>query len=195
MYKHSSTCGIISICDTVHLQWQRKLVPNQLKMDFRQAGRGGGDVVSCGFLLSNIFLFNSSYCLLFTPFLWLSEVCWRFGGCFVLRGGKARDYGKGPCMGGRDVFVWGSVCSAGQRACSRGGVCCGIIHIAIVLKGKLWTCCSKGLEKALWQRLLRKHTHAYAQIHCDNPGPALWPRHLLLLAHLWETLLHKNALR
>lgn len=63
----------ILLCDSVRLKRRSVLVSNQLKMDFRQAGWGGGDVVRCGFLLSNIFFFN--VVLAVYPCLWLSGVC------------------------------------------------------------------------------------------------------------------------
>lgn len=46
----------------------------------------------------------------------------------------------------------------------RKGGCCGIIHTASMLKGKLWTAAHR-------KCVPRKHTHAYTQIRRDNPGP------------------------
>lgn len=63
----------ILLCDSVRLERRSVLVSSQLKMDFRQAGWGGGDVVRCGFLLSNIFFCNGV--LAVYPCLWLSGVC------------------------------------------------------------------------------------------------------------------------
>lgn len=83
-------------------------------MDFRQAGWGGGEAVKCGFLLSNISLFNAV--LSVYPRLWLSGAC--RGGWGMFRGGLGKKLG--PDRGGEDgghggVYVWESVCSAGQR--------------------------------------------------------------------------------
>lgn len=53
-------------------------------MDFRQAGWGGGDVVRCGFLLSNIFLFN--IVLAVYPVCGCQECVAGGGGCLEWKG-------------------------------------------------------------------------------------------------------------
>lgn len=63
-------------------------------MDFRQAGWGGGDVVRCGFLLSNIFFFKRVRLTLLAvyPLCGCQECVAGVGGCFSLSGGEGEEW-------------------------------------------------------------------------------------------------------
>lgn len=99
---------------------------------------GGGDVVRCGFLLSNIFFFQKRR-LLFTPFCGCQEWVW-----WGLGGGLEKKE-SGACNEGvrMHVCMHGTLCvlSRGKGAAEEEEVvgCCGIIHTASMLKGMLWT--------------------------------------------------------
>lgn len=94
-----------------HVQQWRKLISNQLNMDFQLAGLGGRDV-KCGF---------SVWWLLFTP-LWSCQKCVGEGRLHSegLEGRRIREDGA-QHKGWGCVCMGVCVCSAGQRGRRGGG--------------------------------------------------------------------------